>query len=196
MEVREPAQRVSIGDPLAQFAIVPVLHAHQHQRAQHLLRRQAAATGLGVLQTPRQIAPDLFDHLLLVVKKIGNGLQQRLKTQALSHQLPIGKTDLSLPAPRHGSARLARRRPRAGALQRLDISRCGLVQEILQRAPVVHTALHLRHKLVRHVNGNATPLRATVQDITLMLLARPASCAVRADAPTAAQAQRPKNGRP
>src|SRR6267378_3529808 len=62
-------------NPLAQFAIVPVLDAHENQRAQDLLRRQAAATSLGFLQTPSQIAADLLDHVLLVVKKIGNGLQ-------------------------------------------------------------------------------------------------------------------------
>ena len=101
IEVRELAQCASVGNPLAQFAIVPVLDAHQNQRAQDLLRRQAAATRLGLLQAPRQIAADLFDHVLLVVKKIGNRLQQRLKTQALTHQLPIGKTDLPLRCPGH-----------------------------------------------------------------------------------------------
>ena len=75
IEVRELAQCASIGNPLAQFAIVPVLDAHENQRAQDLLRRQAAATSLGFLQTPSQIAADLLDHVLLVVKKIGNGLQ-------------------------------------------------------------------------------------------------------------------------
>src|ERR1700681_672564 len=73
--IRELAQCASIGNPLAQFAIVPVLDAHENQRAQDLLRRQATATSLGFLQTPRQIAADLLDHLLLVVKKVGNGLQ-------------------------------------------------------------------------------------------------------------------------
>ena len=101
IEVGELAQCASVGNPLAQFAIVPVLDAHQNQRAQHLLRRQAAATGLGLLQAPRQIAADLLDHVLLVVKKIGNRLQQRLKTQALTHQLQIGKTDLPLRCPGH-----------------------------------------------------------------------------------------------
>src|SRR5260370_39823409 len=69
IEVGELAQGASIGNPLAQFAIVPVLNAHENQRAQDLLRRQAAATSLGFLQAPRQIAADLFDHVLLVVKK-------------------------------------------------------------------------------------------------------------------------------
>src|ERR1700682_2393262 len=196
IEIRELAQCASIGNPLAQFAIVPVLDAHENQRAQDLLRRQATATSLGFLQTPRQIAADLLDHLLLVVKKVGNGWQQRLRAQALTHQLPIGKTDLSLHYPRHRSALVDLHRSGALALQRLDISRCHLVQQILQRAPIVQTALNLWHKLFRHVDGNTTPVRPTVKDITLMLLARQTSPAVFADAPAPPQSQRTKNRRP
>ncbi len=48
----------------------------------------------------------------------------------------------------------------------------------------------LRHKLFRHVDGNTTPARATVQDITLMLFARLARRAILADAPATPQAQR------
>src|SRR6266851_1803308 len=185
IEVGELAQGASIGNPLAQFAIIPVLDAHENQRAQDLLRRQAAATSLGFLQAPRQIAADLFDHVLLVVKKIGNGLQQRLKTQALTHQFPIGKTDLSLHCSRHRSALVGLLRFGALSLQRLDVSRCHLVQQILQSASVVQTALHLRNKLLRNVNRNATPLRAIVQHIALMLFARQTSRPVRANEPTA-----------
>src|SRR6266850_1564003 len=195
MEVRELAQRIAVGDPLPQFAIVPVLDAHQHQRTQHLLRRQATATGRGVLQASYQIASDPFDHVLLVVEKIGNSLQHRLKTQTLPHQLPIGKIDLSLYRPRHDSTLVARR-SRALSLQCLDVARCRLVQQILQSPSVVQTALHLRNKLLRNVNRNATPLGAIVQDIALMLFARQTSRAVHANTPTATQAQRAKKRRP
>ena len=70
------------------------------------------------------------------------------------------------------------------------------MQQILQRATIVETALNLRHKLFRHVDGNTTTVRATVQDITLMLLARPTCRAILADAPAPPQAQRTKNRRP
>src|SRR6266481_3316792 len=196
IEVRELAQCASIGNPLAQFAIVPVLDAHKNQRAQDLLRRQAAATSLGVLQAPFQIAADLFDYVLLVVKKIGNGLQQWLETQALTHQFPIGETDLSLCCPRHRSALFGLLRFGALSLQRFDVSRCRLVQQILQRAPVVQTALHLRNQFLRNIDRNATPFRAIVKHIALMLFARQTSCAVRANAPTAPQAQRAEKRRP
>jgi hypothetical protein len=56
------------------------------------------------------------------------------------------------------------------------------VQQILQSAPVVQAALNFRHKLFRHVDGDATPVRATVEHITLMLFARPARRAILADA--------------
>src|SRR6266571_1316547 len=196
VEVRELAQRDSVSDPFAQLPIVPVLDTHENQRAQNLLRCQSAATSLRVLQASFQIASNLVDHFLMVVQKIGDRLQMRLQPHALPHQLQIGKADLALRCPRHRSALVALRRSRALPLQRLDISRCSLMQHILQSTPVVQTALHLRHKLFRNVNGNTTPLRATVQDITLMLLARQTSRAVLADAPSAPQAQRSKNRRP
>jgi hypothetical protein len=46
------------------------------------------------------------------------------------------------------------------------------------------------------VNGNTTPVRASVQHLTLMLLARLARWAILADAPTTAQAQRTQKRRP
>src|ERR1700692_4212015 len=133
---------------------------------------------------------------LLGAKKIKNALQHRLKAQALTHQLPIGKTDLPLRCPRHCSALVALRSSGARSLQRLDISRCRLVQQILQSAPVVQAALNLRHKLFRHVDGNATLVRATVEHITLMLFARLARRAILADAPATTQAQRTQKRRP
>jgi hypothetical protein len=160
------------------------------------LRRQATATRLGLLQTPPQIAADLFDYVLLVVKKIGNRLQQRLKAQTLTHQLPISKTDLPLRYPGHRSILVALRSSGACSLERLDISRCRLVQQLLRSPPIVQAALNLRHKLFRHVDGNTTPIRATVKDITLMLFARLARRAILADAPAPPQAQRTQKRRP
>ena len=104
IEIGEPAQRVSVGDPFAQFAIIPVLDTHEDQRAQHLLRRQPVAAGVGPLQTPSQIAAYRLDHLFVVGNKIGDGLQQRLQNQPLLQQLQIGKTDLWIGGSRHFSA--------------------------------------------------------------------------------------------
>ncbi len=74
-EIREAAQGVAVGDPFAQFAIGPVLDAHQNQRAQHLGRSQPAASGLGVFEAALQIASHLLDHLFVLVQKVGNALQ-------------------------------------------------------------------------------------------------------------------------
>src|SRR5258707_15521066 len=82
------------------------------------------------------------------------------------------------------------------SLQRFDVSRCRLVQQILQSAPVVQAALNLRPKLFPDVDGNATPFRATVEHITLMLFARLARRAILADAPATTQAQRTQKRRP
>src|SRR6266851_1139585 len=96
VEVGKLTQHQSVGDPFAQLAIIPVLDAHEDQRAKDLLRRQSTATAPRLLQTAHQIAPDPLDQLLVVVEEVGNGLQLRLQTRALPHQLKIGKADLSL----------------------------------------------------------------------------------------------------
>jgi hypothetical protein len=51
------------------------------------LQRRAAATRVGLLQTPRQIAADLLDYVLLAVKKIRKRLQQRFKAQRIYIEL-------------------------------------------------------------------------------------------------------------
>src|SRR5271168_1987397 len=63
-----------------------------------------------------------------------------------------------------------------------------LMQQILQSASMVQAALNLRHKIFRHVDGNTTPARATVQNITLMLLARLACWAILTNTPATTQA--------
>ena len=70
------------------------------------------------------------------------------------------------------------------SLQRLDISRCSLLKQILKSTPVVQAELNLRHKSFRHIDGNTTPLRAAVQDITLMLVTRQTCRAILPDAAT------------
>src|SRR5216684_6991034 len=196
VEVSKLTQHQSVGDPFAQLAIVPVLDAHENQRAQDLLRRQSTATAPRLLQTSHQIAPDPLDHLLLVVKEVGNDLQQRLQTHALPHQFKIGKADLSRHRSRHFSALLALRRVRPLALQCLDIARSGFLQQLLQGAPIVHTATQLGNKLLGNVDRKTPSVQPTVQNVTLMLFARQTGWAVLAYTRTASQAERAQNGRP
>ena len=50
-------------------------------------RCQSAATGPRIFQASFQIAPYGLDHLLVVIQKIGDALQQRLQRNALLQDL-------------------------------------------------------------------------------------------------------------
>jgi hypothetical protein len=196
VELCESAQRVAVGDPLAQLAIIPVLDAHQNQRAQHLLRSQPMTASVGVLQTPPKIAPDRLDHLLVVIKKVGDGLQHRFQKEPLAHQLPVGKTDLWVRGSRHVSARLSLGSFDPLALQSLDIARGRLIQQLLKSTPILQAAAYFRHEFLWNVNRKTTPFHTSVQDVAPMLFARQTSLAVLADARASAQAQRAEYRRP
>jgi hypothetical protein len=172
-EVGEPAQRASVGNPLAQFAIVPVLDTHQDQRAQHLLRRQRPVTRIWVLTSP-QVASYQLNHLCVVIEEVGDRLQKRLQDKPLLQQLPVGKADLWIFRPRHRSAR------RLGAcpLQGFDVPRGCLVKSLLQRSPILQAAPNLRHKLFRNVNGKPPAFQTSVQNVACVLFARLAGRAV------------------
>ncbi len=62
VKLRKSAQRVAVVDALAQFAIVPVLDAHESQRAQGLRGGDAVAPGAGLLQAALQIPADVLDQ--------------------------------------------------------------------------------------------------------------------------------------
>lgn len=71
--------------------------------ASRIIRRGLMAKYKGRASGPpsmQQSSPLLgvtvLDYVVLAVKKAGNRLQHRLKSQPLTHQLPIGKTDLPL----------------------------------------------------------------------------------------------------
>jgi hypothetical protein len=57
VEIGERSPRYAIGDAFAQLAIIPVLHPHQNQRAQHLRGGEAAATVVRPFEAAHQIAP-------------------------------------------------------------------------------------------------------------------------------------------
>ena len=99
VEIRELAQRQSISNPLTQLAIVPILDAHQNQRAQDLLWRQSMAASVGILQTLPKIVTNRCDDLFVVVKKVRDRLQQRFKNNPLLYQLEVGKADLQMSCP-------------------------------------------------------------------------------------------------
>src|SRR2546422_5069937 len=62
VKLGKAAQREAIVDALLQFAIIPVLDAHENQRAEHLRGSDAVASGAGVLQASLQILAHLLDE--------------------------------------------------------------------------------------------------------------------------------------
>jgi hypothetical protein len=196
VEIGELTQRQAVGDPFPQLAIVPVLDPHQDQRAQHLSRRQAAPATCGLLQAAHEIAPHPLDHLVLFVEETGNRLQQRLHAHALPYQFDIRKTDLPRRRSRHGSALLVLRCARPRALQRLDIARAGLHQQVLQGTPVIDATAHLAHEVFGNVDRKPPSVVPTVQNVTAMLFAGQTSRAVRLHTPAASKAQRAEHRRP
>ena len=119
VEIGELTQRYSIGDAFAQLAIIPVLQAHQNQRAQHLRRSEPTAAVVRLPEAPHQIAPHPLDQCRLPIEEITDRLQQRLKPNALPQQFEVRKAHLPRHRPCHGSTLPAEnRRPRA--------SRCAL----------------------------------------------------------------------
>src|SRR6476620_1367678 len=186
MQLREFAQRHAIGNAFTNLAVVPVLDPLENDRAQDLLRCQSASTALGLFQASRQIAPHLLDNLLLIVEKIGNGLQQRLQSNALAHQLPIRKTDLACRRSRHPSALSSTSGFVLLTLQRLDVTGSRLEQQLLQCTTLLQTALDFRHEVLGDVNGETAPLCSAIQDPTRVLFTGLACMTVRTDARSAA----------
>jgi hypothetical protein len=93
VEGREPAQRVAVGDPLAQFPEIPGLHPPQHERPEHLRGAQALAARPGPLEAAHEILMDEGDEVLVRVEKVGDGLQGRVQRDASGRQLEVGKTE-------------------------------------------------------------------------------------------------------
>src|SRR5215469_1721055 len=75
------------------------------------------------------------------------------------------------------------------------VARRRLIQLFLHRPSVVQATLNLRHERFWNVNGESTPLVATVQHPARVLLARPTSRAILADTRGSPQGQRAENGR-
>src|SRR5580704_8070283 len=159
VEIGEPAQRYSIGDAFTQLAIIPVLQAHQNERAQRLRRGEAAATLVRLIQAAYQVAAHPLDRRRLLIEKITDRLQQRLKPYALPQQFEIGKAHLPRRRPRHGSTQPAENRqaeanPSAAHPAADDIDRLfGVAANHLSNER--HRASHWQAKLAAENPGNA-----------------------------------------
>ncbi len=95
-ELREIPQRIAVGDPFAQFPIVPVLYAHQDQRSQDLRGGHALPSGGRFLEAPRQVAPHPVDEGRVRVEEGRDGLQGGLELNPLLAERQIGEADLGI----------------------------------------------------------------------------------------------------
>jgi len=102
IKTTESAQRVSIGNPLAQFPIVTVLNPHENQGAHHLRRGHARAPHVGFFQTPLQILAHRLDDLWPMIEELADPLENRVEIDPLSEKLQISEADLRLGDSCHG----------------------------------------------------------------------------------------------
>jgi len=102
VKTRELAQRVSIGNPLAQFPIVTVLNPHENQGAHHLRRCHARAPHVGFFHTPLEIFSNQLCDLWMMVEDLGDPLENRVEIDPLSEKLQISEADLRLGESCHG----------------------------------------------------------------------------------------------
>src|SRR2546427_5961061 len=59
-----------------QYAISPVLDAHENQRAEHVRGSDAVASGAGVLQAALQILAHLLKEGEVLIEELGDGSQE------------------------------------------------------------------------------------------------------------------------
>ncbi len=81
-------------------------------------------------------------------------------------------------------------------LEGFGITKSGLIQQLLKNTAVVKAQPYLGNQLLWDVNRKPAPFDADVKDITGVLFARAAGCAVFAHTGTSPQAQRPQRGGP
>ena len=81
-------------------------------------------------------------------------------------------------------------------LERFGISKSGLMQQLLKNTAVIEAKAYLWNQFLWDVNRKAAPADADVKDMTGMLFARAAGCAVFAHTGTSPQAQRPQKSGP
>jgi len=81
-------------------------------------------------------------------------------------------------------------------LEGFGISKSALMQQLLKNTAVVEAKAYLWDQFLRDVNRKAAPFDADVKNMTGVLFARMAGCAVFAHAGTSPQAQRAQRGGP
>ena len=78
----KPAQSIAVVDAFAQFAVIPVLDAHQQQGTEGLLGADAVASRAGVLQAPFQVEAHMLDQHRMVFEKAHDAAQGGIELNA------------------------------------------------------------------------------------------------------------------
>ena len=91
----EPAQRVSVGDSLSEFSIVPALDSHKNERAKDCVGVMAVRPCLASSDPTEDLANEL-NHLRLIVEELGNSLENGVEVNALGEKLHVGEVDLGV----------------------------------------------------------------------------------------------------
>ena len=104
VEIGKAAQGKAIVDAFAQLAIIPVLDAHENQRAQGLRGGNAVAPGVGVLQSTLQILAHVLDQRGMVVQEVSDALQRGIEVDTLVPQFEIGEAELGDGKAAHSSS--------------------------------------------------------------------------------------------
>src|SRR3990167_4557365 len=99
VEGREAAQRVAVGDALAQFTEIPGLHPLEHEGPEDLGGAQAVAPRSGALEPADQIVVDERHELRVLVEEVGEGVQGRLQREPVGLQFEIGEGEGPGPRP-------------------------------------------------------------------------------------------------
>ena len=94
IEKRKGAQGEAIVDALAQVAVIPILDAHENQRAQGLRGRDAVAPSVGLFQAAFQILAHELDQSRMLLQKVSDELQSGIEVHTQTLQLEIGEAEL------------------------------------------------------------------------------------------------------
>jgi hypothetical protein len=101
VKTSKATQAVSVGDPFAQFAIVPVLHPPEDQGPEGLRGGRPPASGLGVFQASFEILADSREDLWLIVQEFGDLLEPGIESDALANELEICEADSGIGGSAH-----------------------------------------------------------------------------------------------
>ncbi len=104
-EVREDAQRVTVGDAFPELAQIPVLDAAEDEGTEDAGGSHPIPPGGGMSEAANEILMDSIHEILLGIDEIRDGLQGSIEDDALSTEFGLGEADLRVWLASHGTHR-------------------------------------------------------------------------------------------